>query len=218
MNNKIAIVAVVVVAVVVIAAAAVIVMNPEEENASAKGIVFHGNGATLDDGGKSIAYNSHTITDINPFSYKDHVLIEWNTAKDGSGTAYHAGDYVKYDERINLYAIWGYEFKLVDFDLYGLTGYINIVDSKGNYTPVLSTSTALPTEGAAAVAFYLKGSTGWTINEDKDTFTGIDANGKTVKIKFDLQGATIQGVNIQEGMPAVLITYDGPIKASIHRS
>ena len=71
---------------------------------------------------------------------------------------------------------------------------------------------------SAAIAFYLKGSTGWTINEEKNTFTGVDANGKTVKIEFNLQGATIQGVNIQEGMPAVLITYDGPITASIHRS
>ncbi len=42
----------------------------------------------------------------NPFTYKKHTFTGWNTAADGSGTAYAAGDTLTVTDDMTLYAQW----------------------------------------------------------------------------------------------------------------
>lgn len=79
---------------------------------TAQTLTYHGNGAT---GGNTAAQSGHTgdelTTNANGFTRDGYTFVRWDTAKDGSGTAYGEGkngvsQYVMKPAGNDLYAIW----------------------------------------------------------------------------------------------------------------
>lgn len=79
---------------------------------NAQTLTYHGNGAT---GGNTVAQSGHTgdelTTNANGFTRDGYTFVRWDTAKDGSGTAYGEGkngvsQYVMKPAGNDLYAIW----------------------------------------------------------------------------------------------------------------
>ena len=95
----------------------------------AQTLTYHGNGAT---GGNTAAQSGHTgdelTTNANGFTRDGYTFVRWDTAKDGSGTAYSEGKngvgrYTMKPAGNDLYAIWqanpaGIQYR----DDYGATG------------------------------------------------------------------------------------------------
>lgn len=78
----------------------------------AQTLTYHGNGAT---GGNTAAQSGHTgdelTTNANGFTRDGYTFVRWDTAKDGSGTAYDEGKngvgrYTMKPAGNDLYAIW----------------------------------------------------------------------------------------------------------------
>lgn len=78
----------------------------------AQTLTYHGNGAT---GGNTAAQSGHTgdelTTNANGFTRDGYTFVRWDTAKDGSGTAYGEGKngigrYTMKSAGNDLYAIW----------------------------------------------------------------------------------------------------------------
>lgn len=83
-----------------------VLLSLEQGNHSlAAGIYLSGNGGTDSDGNKS-AHTYENQIPITTFTCEGKTFNGWNTAKDGSGTAYKAGDTVEYVGYIMLYAQW----------------------------------------------------------------------------------------------------------------
>ena len=79
---------------------------------TAQTLTYHGNGAT---GGNTAAQSGHTgdelTTNANGFTRDGYTFVRWDTAKDGSGTAYGEGKngvgrYTMKPAGNDLYAIW----------------------------------------------------------------------------------------------------------------
>lgn len=79
---------------------------------TAQTLTYHGNGAT---GGNTAAQSGHTgdelTTNANGFTRDGYTFVRWDTAKDGSGTAYGEGkngvsQYTMKPAGNDLYAIW----------------------------------------------------------------------------------------------------------------
>ena len=95
----------------------------------AQTLTYHGNGAT---GGNTAAQSGHTgdelTTNANGFTRDGYTFVRWDTAKDGSGTAYGEGkngvsQYVMKPAGNDLYAIWQANPASIRYrDDYGATG------------------------------------------------------------------------------------------------
>lgn len=95
----------------------------------AQTLTYHGNGAT---GGNTAAQSGHTgdelTTNANGFTRDGYTFVRWDTAKDGSGTAYGegkngVGQYVMKPAGNDLYAIWQANPASIRYrDDYGATG------------------------------------------------------------------------------------------------
>lgn len=95
----------------------------------AQTLTYHGNGAT---GGNTAAQSGHTgdelTTNANGFTRDGYTFVRWDTAKDGSGTAYGEGkngvsQYVMKPAGNDLYAIWQANPANIRYrDDYGATG------------------------------------------------------------------------------------------------
>lgn len=69
-------------------------------------LTYDANGGTGEmDSVSKMAEKSVTVAE-NTFSWKNYKFAGWNTASDGSGTTYKAGDEIKIEEDITLYAMW----------------------------------------------------------------------------------------------------------------
>ncbi len=65
---------------------------------------------------KSVVMNGGSVViSENGFTYANHEFIGWNTMADGSGTAYAAGDSVKAESNITLYAQWESDVNYVTY-------------------------------------------------------------------------------------------------------
>ena len=95
----------------------------------AQTLTYHGNGAT---GGNTAVQSGHTgdelTTNANGFTRDGYTFVRWDTAKDGSGTAYGegkngVGQYVMKSAGNDLYAIWQANPASIQYrDDYGATG------------------------------------------------------------------------------------------------
>lgn len=95
----------------------------------AQTLTYHGNGAT---GGNTAAQSGHTgdelTTNANGFTRDGYTFVRWDTAKDGSGTAYGEGKngvgrYTMKPAGNDLYAIWKANPASIQYrDDYGATG------------------------------------------------------------------------------------------------
>lgn len=95
----------------------------------AQTLTYHGNGAT---GGNTAAQSGHTgdelTTNANGFTRDGYTFVRWDTAKDGSGTAYGEGKngvgrYTMKPAGNDLYAIWQANPASIQYrDDYGATG------------------------------------------------------------------------------------------------
>lgn len=95
----------------------------------AQTLTYHGNGAT---GGNTAAQSGHTgdelTTNANGFTRDGYTFVRWDTAKDGSGTAYGEGKngvgrYTMKPAGNDLYAIWQANPANIRYrDDYGATG------------------------------------------------------------------------------------------------
>lgn len=96
---------------------------------NAQTLTYHGNGAT---GGNTAAQSGHTgdelTTNANGFTRDGYTFVRWDTAKDGSGTAYGEGKngvsrYTMKPAGNDLYAIWQANPANIQYrDDYGATG------------------------------------------------------------------------------------------------
>ena len=96
---------------------------------NAQTLTYHGNGAT---GGNTAAQSGKTgdelTTNANGFTRDGYTFVRWDTAKDGSGTAYGEGkngvsQYVMKPAGNDLYAIWKANPANIQYrDDYGATG------------------------------------------------------------------------------------------------
>ena len=96
---------------------------------NAQTLTYHGNGAT---GGNTAAQSGHTgdelTTNANGFTRDGYTFVRWDTAKDGSGTAYGEGkngvsQYTMKPAGNDLYAIWKANPASIQYrDDYGATG------------------------------------------------------------------------------------------------
>lgn len=96
---------------------------------NAQTLTYHGNGAT---GGNTAAQSGKTgdelTTNANGFTRDGYTFVRWDTAKDGSGTAYGEGkngvsQYVMKPAGNDLYAIWKANPASIQYrDDYGATG------------------------------------------------------------------------------------------------
>ena len=95
----------------------------------AQTLTYHGNGAT---GGNTAAQSGHTgdelTTNANGFTRDGYTFVRWDTAKDGSGTAYGEGkngvsQYTMKPAGNDLYAIWQANPASIQYrDDWGATG------------------------------------------------------------------------------------------------
>ena len=95
----------------------------------AQTLTYHGNGAT---GGNTAAQSGHTgdelTTNANGFTRDGYTFVRWDTAKDGSGTAYGEGKngvsrYTMKPAGNDLYAIWKANPASIQYrDDWGATG------------------------------------------------------------------------------------------------
>ncbi len=69
-----------------------------------KGVTYLGNGGTYGTE-NSFVVDSSTVS-ANKFTLEGKTFVSWNTAADGSGTTYEAGDAIDYYGAIRLYAQW----------------------------------------------------------------------------------------------------------------
>lgn len=96
---------------------------------TAQTLTYHGNGAT---GGNTAAQSGHTgdelTTNANGFTRDGYTFVRWDTAKDGSGTAYGegrngVGRYTMKPAGNDLYAIWQANPASIQYrDDWGATG------------------------------------------------------------------------------------------------
>ena len=96
---------------------------------NAQTLTYHGNGAT---GGNTAAQSGHTgdelTTNANGFTRDGYTFVRWDTAKDGSGTAYGEGKngvgrYTMKPAGNDLYAIWQANPASIQYrDDYGANG------------------------------------------------------------------------------------------------
>ncbi len=77
----------------------------ENQTTFNKGINYSGNGGKTSEGSGSFTEDSTTVS-ANKFTLEGKTFAGWNTARDGSGTAYKAGDSVEYYGCLVLYAQW----------------------------------------------------------------------------------------------------------------
>ncbi len=69
-----------------------------------KGVTYIGNGGTYGTESRFVV-DSSTVS-ANRFTFEGKTFVSWNTAADGSGTSYEAGDTIDYYGAIRLYAQW----------------------------------------------------------------------------------------------------------------
>lgn len=69
-------------------------------------VVYHGNGGLTADGSDTYEVRGDTVS-ANGFVNENELFASWNTAADGSGQLFNAGDHIDSGGRIDLYAQWG---------------------------------------------------------------------------------------------------------------
>lgn len=204
MNAK-ALAVVAVIVVVVVALAAVVATSGDDDN---EGVIYHGNGGVLSDGGDTYRSESNTVmTEL--FVLENKTLREWNTKADGTGTSYAVGDSITYDKSIDLYAQWGWTLSYNgDFGVFSGLSYFMLDGT----TPVKisKSSMALPDSGISSV--LIEGGSNWTLEDS--TFVGT-ISGKTVRQAVTIQGASASDLRIEQDTPIISFTYDGPVSVII---
>lgn len=132
----------------------------------AQTLTYHGNGAT---GGNTAAQSGHTgdelTTNANGFTRDGYTFVRWDTAKDGSGTAYGEGKngvgrYTMKPAGNDLYAIWQANPASIRYrDDYGATG------STPDTTGVTGQNVTIAQNGFTRPGYTF---TGWARNRRTD--------------------------------------------------
>jgi len=137
-------------------------------------ITFDGNGS---DGGSmdpQIAYESGQIN-TNVFTRTGYDFTGWNTASDGSGTAYAGGDSYPFDADVTLYAQW------TEIIAYTVSFDGNGADGGSTAAQTASEASALTTNGFTLTGYYF---TGW--NTDSTGAGTAYADGETYAFDGDV--------------------------------
>ena len=86
-------------------------------------LTYNGNGSTS---GKMdperIVKEAPLTIKANAFTRTDYHFLGWNTAADGTGTAYEVGTTFNLTENVTLYAQWAHDQATVKYDANGGTG------------------------------------------------------------------------------------------------
>ena len=140
----------------------------------AQTLTYHGNGAT---GGNTAAQSGHTgdelTTNANGFTRDGYTFVRWDTAKDGSGTAYGEGKngvgrYTMKPAGNDLYAIWQANPASIQYrDDYGATG------STPDTTGVTGQNVTIAQNGFARPGYTF---TGWA--RDRRTDPSLQPGGR----------------------------------------
>ncbi len=109
-------------------------------------VTFTANGGTGSMSPQTADYNTTAPLTSNAYSNTGHTFSGWNTAANGSGTAYADGADYTFTASITLYAQWTVNSYSVSFDANGGTGTMG--SQSGNYnTSVTLTSNAFTRTG-----------------------------------------------------------------------
>ena len=140
----------------------------------AQTLTYHGNGAT---GGNTAAQSGHTgdelTTNANGFTCDGYTFVRWDTAKDGSGTAYGEGKngvgrYTMKPAGNDLYAIWQANPASIQYrDDYGAT------DSTPDTTGVTGQNVTIARNGFTRPGYTF---TGWA--RDRRTNPSLQPGGR----------------------------------------
>ena len=141
-------------------------------------VVYHGNGGLTADGSDTYEVRGDTVS-ANGFVNENELFASWNTAADGSGQLFNAGDHIDSGGRIDLYAQWGVTaaFEGAE-DRYGIRFYIaeGLGSSAESFLQADGT-VPLPNDGSATL--LAMGNGRWSYDADSGIFSGRFASGGT---------------------------------------
>ncbi|MFR1080494.1 InlB B-repeat-containing protein [Enterocloster sp.] len=133
-------------------------------------IQFDGNGGSGSMEPQDHVYNTGKMLPSNEFSRPHYSFKEWNTQRDGSGTAYQEGQTVRnltgaYEGKVILYAVWEPDSYQVTFDD-GMNGQQNVVKNL-KYTSILGPLPEFIRKGYTFKGFYTDPQQGERIEESR---------------------------------------------------
>lgn len=208
MNNKVLVGTVAVIIVV----AAVVAIGFRDDEPNVIGVVYDGNGG-VDLSGKTTLSDTSNTVDTSFFTRDGMVFLSWNTMADGSGTTYNPGDHIDYPSNghVTLYAQWAYSLnaKMTPGPLT-----FELVNAEGIGSAIHIGGVALPSDGRAGILVLGPEGITWSHDKDSGNFTGkIDNTTFTLLMTFE--GANVEKMDLLNGQPMVLFTYDGPVYADL---
>ena len=188
-----------------------------EENIPADATSYSG----LIPDGKQYAPNTRVTVErlpsSNPLTVEGYTFDGWNTQKNGSGTAYKAGDTIKLNNSVTLYAQWKPQTYKVQFNLNG-HGTGTIAEQDVQYGKKATRPTPDPTDtNYEFVGWYkdAEGTTAWNFTTDtvktNPTILYAKWTPKTYKVTFNLNGhgtGKPQDQDVQYGNKATKPTTD----------
>ncbi|WII09277.1 hypothetical protein O8W32_00240 [Methanomassiliicoccales archaeon LGM-DZ1] len=192
--------------------------DDSSDDAAERTVVYHGNGGLTADGSDTYVLRGDTVS-ANMFTDGVRLFASWNTAADGSGQLFNAGDRIDAGSRANLYAQWGVtaEFSGAE-DRNGLRFYI--AEGLGSTEEAYSRadgSVPLPDNGSATL--LAMGNGRWSYDEGTGTFSGTIASGGTAyacTLGLETEGAEISRTYLFEGRwPAFDLVYSGPVTGTV---
>ncbi len=160
-------------------------------------VTFTANGGTGSMSPQTADYNTTAPLTSNAYSNTGHTFSGWNTAANGSGTAYADGADYTFTASITLYAQWTVNSYSVSFDANGGTGTMG--SQSGNYnTSVTLTSNAFTRTGYTFTGWntVANGSGTAYVNNASYTFPASDVilyaqwTVNSYSVSFDANGGT----------------------------
>ncbi len=206
MSNKTLVVAGIIV-VVIVAAAAVVVLNQGESEHITEGVIYDGNGGTLN-GKSTVDSSSHEVIP-NVFAKDGAQFDSWNTKKDGSGTTYMPRDTIDYPsgKTVTLYAIWDESKHLYVNSVYLISYFTLEYDGK---ELSVADSISLPEGGEISITVKSNNGGQAIIDGSKIDFRVIDGDSvHSYTFTPTLSGNTGLSIVPGNGDALLKITYDG---------
>lgn len=150
-------------------------------------ITYNSNGGS---GSMSNTHGHYVTIANNEFTYSDYIFNGWNTAANGSGTSYDAGEEIELTDNLTLYAQWKLDYTITwgNVQIGGAGATVTPNLGGGNYTITVNTGVWT----GSLTADMLSASAGVTI-----TNVTVDNSGspKTATLTFSV-GADVAGSTI----------------------
>ena len=174
-------------------------------------ITFDANGGKGTMGTQTVKPNEATDLTANSFTRADYDFTGWNTAKDGTGTAYADKTNITTNENVTLYAQWTlhkYHVRWLNWDDTVLQDGYYTCEEEAKWDDWNNDPPSRPEDENYTYVFAgrwtpydeTKGINGWGFNPHEDVdFKAVFNEFKKLTVTFDANGGTMDSVKIANG-------------------